>query len=90
MYSVPVAAQRRLDGQFLHIDIGAVERRQLCGQRANIRTLHAVPIDQTRHFDTCALRQIGDQPRIRHIAVDAGGRQVSSASMIYAPYSDVR
>ena len=57
------AGERGLDGQLLHVDVGLDQRGELRRQRADRLRLDAVPVDEARHLDAAAGRQVVDQHR---------------------------
>ena len=64
------AGERGLHRELLHVDVRADQRGELRRQRADVRRLHAVAVDEARHFHRAARGQVVDQPVVRHVAVD--------------------
>ena len=56
-----LAAQRRLHGQALDVDVRLVDRRALRRQRTEPRRLDPVAVDQAGDFDAAASGQVVDQ-----------------------------
>ncbi len=67
---VAVLLHQRGDGQFLHVHIGPHQGDQLQRDVVHRGGLKPVRIDQHRHLDRRALRQLRNEPPVRHVAVD--------------------
>ena len=65
-----VSIQYSAHSQFMDGDIGAIESSQLRRQIAYVAWCHTSRIGDTWDFDAGAMRQIGDQPVVEHIATE--------------------
>ncbi len=59
---LPLAGQRRLHRQRLHIDIGLHQGGQLRRQRADLRRLDAVLVHETGHFHAAVRGRLSISP----------------------------
>ena len=59
----------RFNRHVLHVDVGAVERGALFGKVAHKAGVDTVFIHKAFHFHAGVLRQVGDEPRVEHVAV---------------------
>lgn len=59
-----------INSEHLNIDVSAVIGGANLGEVANITTLHAVGVDQTRHLDTRLGREVGDQAVVKDITTN--------------------
>src|SRR5215208_337481 len=74
MHRLHVARQSGLDGQLLHVDVGAVEGCELRRIVFDRRWLDAVRVDQARNLHTATIRKTMHEPAVGHVAVDLDRR----------------
>ncbi len=65
-----VVVQRGAYRQFLHVDVGAVERGQMRRQWPNVDWLDAVFVYQAGHLDAAPLGQIINKPVVQDVPVE--------------------
>src|SRR5204863_8770135 len=70
VHVLPLAGECGFDGELLHVDVRADQRRELGRQGADTRGLYAVAVDEAGHLDRAARRKVVDQLRVWHVAVD--------------------
>jgi GT2 family glycosyltransferase len=70
--AIAAAFQHGLDGQHLHVDVGAVVGRAHLGQIADVASLHAIGVHQAGDLDASLGRQVRDEPAVEHVAADFG------------------
>ncbi len=69
-----VFGQDRLEREFLHANVAAVDSGTLRRQVPDSGRLNAPRIDQTRHLDAATVRQVGDEAVVGDVAIDHARR----------------